>query len=334
MRKSSITLFILTLGAATGEAAANRADTSVTYVPGYVSHGVNVFNDEAITDYSETSGVSWFNPDPLLKEIGVHDPGAADAAVITENTDRSLPLATIRSFADFFNPAGNFNDGLFNRTLDEVGVNFFGFSSLDQRIPQIPFEGAQPGDFHRVKGAIAKPTVGEWEKAGGLIKVRCRPDGTAKVKLTLKNAFPNALYTLWDIGTLNPLTDQEQAYGVPFGGLPNVMLTDANGCGYKTIDLSYCPTQACEGSSSCSAYVSAFHHWDSQVYGGSPAGTFSGAPVGAYAANQVVWPMSGTVLIEPQNPVSRHEMGCRRIKKQSRFTHVDDDGDDNEEFED
>lgn len=291
----------------------------VTVIPGYVSHGINVYNDKPIVDYSQASPlVPWLEPDPLIKEIGVlnEQEGAADATVITEATDRSLPVATTRFFPDFFNPGGAINPDYFNKTLDQIGTNFFGFTNLEQRVPLVPFESAQGTEVYRSKGSLARPTVGDWEKISGQIRIRCRSEGTARARLTIRDAFPNAVYTLWDVGALNPLTPAEQGYGVPFGGLPNILLTDSNGCGYTEVELPTCPTRPCEaGAESCISYVSAFYHWDSQVYGGTPAADFAGAPVGAVAANHIVWPMSGTPWMEPQNKFIPHVQGCPRPKK-------------------
>jgi len=110
---------------------------------------------------------------------------------------------------------------------------------------------------------------------------------------------------------LDPLTEKERGYIRPFGGLPNTLVTDSNGCGYKEMEVPFCAYRSCLESDSCTSYISAFYHWDAQVYGGSPAGTFAGAPVGVVASNHVVWPMSGDPLIEPQNPVSPRDIGCR-----------------------
>jgi len=157
---------------------------------------------------------------------------------------------------------------------------------------------------------------------GGVLSVKCRDDGSARVSVTLKNALPKGVYTLWDVGVMDPLTPQEQGYAVPFGGLPNILLTDEDGCGYKELDVPYCPDRACDGSTSCTSYISAFYHWDYQVYGGSPDATWAGGATGVYLANHVAWAMSGDILVAPQNPVRPSKRGCRM----SRDDRHDDDG--------
>ena len=87
-------------------------------------------------------------------------------------------------------------------------------------------------------------------------------------------------------------------------------VTDSDGCGFKEMEVPFCPYRSCPETGSCTSYVSAFYHWDSQVYGGSPAGTFAGAPVGVVASNHVVWPLSGDPLMDPQNPLHPGDVGC------------------------
>lgn len=279
------------------------ASNNKTQIDGFVSHGINVYNNKFIADYSNTTPlIPWLNPVEPVREIGVYSPGDANAAPIDENTDRSLPVATIDDFANFFNPGGVFDLNLLNKTIDQIGTNFFGFASVDQRAPIIPFDQSTPGQIHRSGTANAQPTVGDWEKISGRLDINCLDDGRAVVRVTVKNAFPDGLYSLWDIGVFNPQTENEQGYGVPFGGIPNVLVTDNQGCGTKEFIVNYCPISPCgAGSDSCSSYISAFYHWDGQIYGGSPAATFAGAPAGVVSSNHIVWPMSGELLMEPKN---------------------------------
>ena len=268
---------------------------------GFVSHGVNTYNGEPIADYSSVSPlVPWLQEGVQLQEIGVIDPGSTNAAVITQYTDRSLPVATIRSVFDFFNPNGNVNPQLFNQPLDAIGSSPSGYTDLTERVPRITFDNARAGQIHASKHTNERPTVSDWEQISGQIRLRCRVDGTANARVYVRNAMPEAVYTLWDVGVLSPLTANEQGYAVPFGGIPNVLLTDQRGRGYKTVDLMQCPLRPCEtGADSCTSYISAFYHWDGQVYGGAPAATFAGMPVGVVASNQMVWPTSGEILIDP-----------------------------------
>ncbi len=292
---------------------ADQSSRQVEVIPGYVAHGINGYNGEPIADYSAVSPlVPWFQVASPIEEIGVFVPGASNAGTITAQTDRSLLVATTRSFFDFFNPTGTIDPNVLNRPLGDIGSNYIGFTAVDDRIIPQPFSSASTiPSVYRSKVTNVNPTVGDWERISGKLTVVHKPNGHSKIKVTIRGAFPNGLYTLWEVGAAAPLTADETGYGIPLGGLPNVLMTNKRGCGYVELELPYDLTRACEaGAASCTSYVSAFYHWDGQAYGGSPAGTAAGAPTGVYAGNQIVWPTNGDVLIEPQNRFLPRRHGC------------------------
>ena len=310
MRTRNLILAALAVSACS---LASAGDSETTVVDGFVAHGINTYNDQDIGDYSQVAPtVAFLNAQPKIKEIGAITADGTDAAVIDADTDRSLPLATIRSFVDFFNPGAQVDPGLFNLPLDAVGTNFFGWTNPSDRVLMADFENAGPGAVYRAKGTNKRPTVGDWEQISGRIRIECHADGGATAKVSIRDAMPKALYTLWDVGVVNPGKDGEQGYAVPFGGLPNILITDTDGCASKKIELPYCPTRSCDGDS-CSSYISAFYHWDAQAYGGSPSQTFTtpAMPVGVVASNQIVWPLTGTVLAEP---ATRYRPGPARCR--------------------
>jgi len=283
---------------------------------GYVVHGINTYNGKPVVDYSSVSPlVPYLNTSPPVNEIGVYQDGLDYSGTIFSYTDRNIPVATTRSFSDFFNPNGNIDPSTLNIPLGEVGSNFLGpgFTSLDKRVTPISFSdsGSEPSVF-RKKGFVINPTVRDWEKVSGKLSIRKGKNGLFTVKITLRDAFPNAIYTIWDLGTLNPLTTEESGYAVPLGGLPNIVVTDKRGCGFAKFKLKYDLSRPCEtGASSCSSYVSAFFNWDNGAYGASAAATWAKAPTGVYGGNQIVWPTSGTTLIEPQNDFHPKSHGCK-----------------------
>jgi hypothetical protein len=286
---------------------------TVSSIPGYVSHGINTYNGMPIGDYSEASPMLPFlHAQPAVSEIGVFQAGASEPGIITAFTDRKLPVATTRVFFDYFNPTGTLDASLVNVPLSKTGSNYWGFVSLDDRV--IPTSFPKPGTgptVYRQKGVVENPTVADWEKISGKLTVAKKRGGGSEVTVTIRNAFPYAIYTLWDIGAHNPLAASEMGYVMPLGGVPNVMLTDAKGCASKKIELNYDLLRSCKvGAASCTSYVSAFYHWDGQVYGASPAAAWAGASEGVYAANQMVWPTSGKTLIEPQTSFKPEHHGC------------------------
>jgi hypothetical protein len=288
---------------------------STSHFPGYVAHGINTYNGSPIGDYSVIApGVGMLNSETAILEIGALAPeGSYDSEQITPLTDRATPLATTRSFFDFFLPNGELDTTKVNITLDQIGTNFFGFTSLEDRVVPGSFEeSASTPSIYRAKGVNETPTVGEWEEIKGKMSVTEKRDGSVTVKITIRDALPNSLYTVWDVGITNPSSDEAGGYAVPLGGLPNAMTTDENGCAYKEIEMAYSPARSCaEGETSCSAYVSVFYHWDGQAYGGAPAGTWSGVPTGIYAGNQMVFPTAGDLLQEPVTEFKRPRIhGC------------------------
>ncbi|MFQ3245008.1 MAG: hypothetical protein ACI9SP_001655 [Arenicella sp.] len=308
----SLSLLSLSLSANAGKRY------QVTSIPGYVVHGINTYNGQPIGDYSQVApNVAMLSVQPSIEEIGVYQAGETESGTITPQTDRNSLVATTRSFLNFFNPGGEVNPNSINVPLGEIGNNVFGgsFTALDQRVatPEFPALGTGPA-LHRKKGVVANPTVGDWEKISGRMTVAKRRNGLGStVYITVRDAFPHALYTLWDVGARNPLTSDEAGYAVPLGGLPNSITTDAKGCGSVKIELSYDLVRACEaGAESCTSYVSAFYHWDAQLYGGSPAATWAGTPTGVYAGNQMAFPTSGEVLIEPQTAFKPRRHGCKK----------------------
>ncbi len=289
---------------------AAHADTR-TIVPGYVTHGVNVYNEQTMVDYTAVSPlVPWLHVEPKIVEIGAYADGQDNAERITAGTDRNLPLATIRSFTDFFAPGVPFDPELYNKPLNAIGVNYFGFSAADDRVLPKRFEQSGHGDIYYAKSHDSMPTVADWDRASGQMRVHCRADGSASAEVTVRNAMPNGVYTLWEVGAIAPLTPQEQGSVAPFGGLPNVLLTDAKGCGHVQVELAFCPTRSCADSGSCTSYVSAFYHWDNQVYGGSPEAHGVGMPAGVIGSNHLVFPTTGTPLIAPQNRFIPRRDGC------------------------
>jgi len=308
---------ILTLSLCTLSATANATKLyEINSLPGYVAHGINTYNGQPIGDYSQASPlVPFLNAQPAVEEIGFYQEGASDAGTITSDTDRSLPVATTLSFLNFFNFGGDYDPATVNVPLGQIGNNVFGpsFTGLDQRIipDEFPELGQEP-QVHRKKGLLVNPTVADWEKISGRITVVKKRKGEGStVFVTVRDGFPNGIYTLWDVGARNPLTEDEAGYAVPLGGLPNTLTTNAKGCGFAKVELSYDVLRECEaGAESCTSYISAFYHWDGQLYGASPAATWAGAATGIYAGNQMVWPTSGETLIEPQTTFSPFRHGC------------------------
>lgn len=286
----------------------------VVFLDGYVVHGVNVFNNEYLVDYSKVSpNIPFLMPFPPLYEIGVFDDGATNSETITASTNQKRRVATNSRFAELFGLP--IDTSLYNITLDKVTSNFFGSTAINDRIPLLSFREAGEASVYRRIGTVPSPTLKQWNRIIGQVKFRCLNDDRAIVRVQIANAFPNAVYTMWDVGALDPLTPSERPYGVPLGGSPNILQTDDFGCASTTLKVPYCPGRPCEaGAKSCSSYLSVAQHWDQQTYGASPAASFAGIPIGAFTGNHMVWPVSGETLQEPHKAwdVKKASRICRR----------------------
>lgn len=308
-----VCLFVY-VGASLANTSTASSGDSVS-IPGYVVHGINTYNGNPLVDYSNVSpAIPYLNAYPPVEEIGVYQEGLDYSGSILSDTDRDIPVATTRSFIDFFNPTADISSDTINLPLGEVGINFLGtdFTGLEKRIVPVSFDhSSDEPSVYRKKGFAINPTVGDWEKISGKLSVKKNKDGFFTVRVTIRDAFPNAIYTVWDIGTLNPLTNEETGYAIPLGGVPNVIVTNNKGCGFAKIKLKYDLTRLCEsGAKSCSSYVSAFYNWDNGAYGASAAATWAKAPTGVFGGNQMAWPTSGTALIDPQNDFKPKAHGC------------------------
>jgi hypothetical protein len=282
---------------------------------GFVAHGINTYNGSSIGDYSKVApGVAMFNSPTAVLEIGaLAAPGSLDSNQITPATDRSTPVATTRSFFDFFNPGAQLDTSLVNVTLDQIPTSYFGYTGNTDRVVPQAYEAGLGPIVYQAKKLNTTPTVGEWESIQGRMTVKERADGTAFVKVTIKNAIPFGIYTLWDVGVTKPSTNQAAPYAVPLGGIPNILNVNKNGCAVMRFEMPYSPSRSCEaGAESCSGYISAFYHWDGQVYGGAPAATWDDAPVGLYGSNQIVFATAGDLLQEPSAALDEDDAhGCR-----------------------
>eukprot|EP00178_Gracilaria_changii_P019040 TRINITY_DN55465_c0_g1_i1.p2 TRINITY_DN55465_c0_g1~~TRINITY_DN55465_c0_g1_i1.p2 ORF type:complete len:356 (+),score=54.41 TRINITY_DN55465_c0_g1_i1:1972-3039(+) len=271
-------------------------------VDGHVSHGINTFNDEPIVDLSASSAI--FSSFGRIYEIGVLNQDGTNASVITARTPPSALMATIDAF-DYQNslrfPAGV---GPFNIPIADAPALTILSQNLNDRVPPNSFaDSADPaviGLPYLSRESDAQITLADWNRMSARIVGKCF-NNSAKVKIVVRNALPNGLYTLWDVGVTNPLTEDEGLSAGPFGGLPNVIVTNQRGYGSIFRNLNYCPSDKCAGSRRCTLYVSLFYHFDHMVYGGSPALDFAGQAIGHAAANQIQLFLNGELLIPPQN---------------------------------
>lgn len=263
-------------------------------------HGINSFNNMNLVDFSESSNL--FSSFPPIHEIGVFTPGASNASKIFKSTSLDTLVATIDAYD--FQVALKFPRGIgpFNVPIAQVPTISVLSTSISDRLTPNSFASStdpavREGPYLS-KEADGIISLGEWNSAVGQIRGRC-VSGTAKVRILLKHALPNALYTAWDIGVANPLTKEEALSTSPFGGLPNVIVTDKNGRGSLFRTVNYCPFDKCKGAKRCTLYISLFYHFDHMVYAAAPALDLAGLAVGHVGSNQLQFFLNGNVISQP-----------------------------------
>ena len=169
---------------------------------------------------------------------------------------------------------------------------------------------------------------GDWERASGLAIIDC-DNSTGKVYISICNALPEAIYTVIEVGIVNPGQSQEGIYALPLGGVGNVIRTDENGNGELYVNLAWCPVRQCivNVSIDCQLYFNVNHNSDYIVYGGDTSRLFwkpNAYPTGIAGAVHLWFPIFGEFLQEPLNRYNKRQ--CKRKGRgRRRLLDVDDD---------
>lgn len=84
-------------------------------------------------------------------------------------------------------------------------------------------------------------TLKRWLRAKGVMRIKCFEDGMAKVRITMRKLLPNRMYSIW-YATENFAAGPEFFItAIPFGGVPNTVVTDRDGSARFARRLGYCP---------------------------------------------------------------------------------------------
>jgi len=135
----------------------------------------------------------------------------------------------------------------------------------------LPPENAVSPPFPPTNNATNQPlTLGEFRGVKGKMKVKCYADGTAHVKIKLRNYQPNELLTIWAIWLATPPGAPGPApVPLPFGGVPNVVVANHHGVANFTRTLSYCPMDT-QPNGEQLLMLDIASHVDGNVYGAVP----------------------------------------------------------------
>ncbi|MEO0425448.1 MAG: hypothetical protein AAF184_24150 [Pseudomonadota bacterium] len=271
----------LTLLASHDAPADTGASTSV--IDGIVETGLNRFLGEPIVDWGGELGTFGAN------FLGEYDPSSDLPLPLTAATPGYALLAT--------NIDREFQEVMFGQppeTLDTSGENLPLREAFLQAGPSV-FERAQVSghaDAQPYTLSRSEPntqiSLDDWTAGEGRMRIRCRADGTASMRVRFEHLVPNGVYTLWHfyVGDAGP--------GVlPAGGVPNVFVPDAQGNGRFVRELSYCPTAA---DSPTLAYLLAYHV-DGAAYGGFPDAPLEHLYGGVVTVEQLIFPVNVAAVL-------------------------------------
>ena len=278
----------------------------VRWLEGHVTHGLNVFNGKRVFDFHDSShlldGVT-------LETIGVFnpDPFALNATSIRDDTDPGSLIATLcpgmfhsSIFGGFVPVQGPFNVPVYAAPTMTMFSHY-----IDDRHGPAPFDASYKLDNLTNYAVFRKEqemTLGQYNSARGEMRISCSRDGSARIKLRFE-AVPLALYTVWDMIIIEPLTTREWTVPSPLGGVPNVIATDRKGYGQMTRKLNYCPLRKCEGAHWCSAAIILNYHIDNMVYGAAIDLGVQGYGPGSANTIHMMFATNGVHVGQTENPM-------------------------------
>ena len=132
-------------------------------------------------------------------------------------------------------------------------------------------------------------TLDEWLEAQGRLFIRCRADGTANIRVRMRNLIVNGVYTLWGVFGLDLDEDGTPDSVVPMalGGVPNVTIGDKNGRATIVRTINFCPMTEPKMLT-----INIAWHSDGNAYGAVPELTLAGLPGGIITHDQINFPVN------------------------------------------
>jgi len=269
--KKSILLILLIVFFTTASAHGKR---NVERIQGHVATGANIFLDKILYTFPEP-----WNQVTVISSGAFNDDGS----------DNALDLVQ-----------GMAGDTLIVNKVDTVLSGFPNVFPQNTPLREIPMYINADFDLGNPSGVFETPrdqlsrswpgnpiTLGEWSKAEGVMKLKCKKNGNASVKIRFKHMIPNGLYTVWATSG----TDEGGLTAVPFGGAPNVFVADDQGGGTWERQLNGCPTDT-EGVDNPLLLLEVAYHSDNNIYGGIPDSAAGGRPFGLSTNTHLNFPIN------------------------------------------
>ncbi len=213
-----------------------------------------------------------FNLPPFVVVAGFNTTGVFDSA-LGEGGGNSQPVTPATPatavLATHFDETGmpmmgmsrsNVPDSVLNIPMDDNRVLIDDFGVIRDKIPCLSDTSA-----HNVitrSAPCSEPiTLGRWNEASGVLRVRCYADGTNKLVLVMQDLMPNRVYTAWYVTENVPKVIQ----GFPLGGVPNSFTTNGDGYYLMQREMGFCPFAESHALS-----FAVHMRSDGQNYGGVP----------------------------------------------------------------
>jgi hypothetical protein len=135
----------------------------------------------------------------------------------------------------------------------------------------LPPHGVTPPPLPPTISLPAGPqTLGSHRAIKGQMKVRCRTDGTASVRIRAQGYEHNAVVTVFAIWLATPPgAPAPTLVPLPLGGANNLLAIGTNGVAEFNRELSYCPTEI-QPNGDQLLIVDLVEHWDGSIYGAVP----------------------------------------------------------------
>jgi hypothetical protein len=236
-----------------------------------MSRGEN-FNRELVpsTGFNDLCGEPIFPGGPNFAFSALFNPDGPDPIILTPEVCNENPDGVLASWA---NPAF-------------YAAN--GFPLPDPRLLNIPYERTPivvdpsglraqvpdhgPGVPQPVPPTRSLPnepdTIATFLDVGGEMKLKCRDDGTADIRIKGHGYAPNSVLTVWVIWENTPDTGLPPILPQPLGGAPNVVIANSKGSFSFARELSFCPMEAQGGSVPLGIDIA--KHIDTNAYAGVP----------------------------------------------------------------
>lgn len=281
--KKIVISFVLAVMATS--AIAEHASPSRRLIRGQVATGANRFLDEPLWFMDGGLGLASFS------FVFAHNPDGDEALPLTSSSPRDTVLATgldENFLAALGMSTADIESRYINRPYKDVQVTVNPFTGEKVSVPMAL--QAETGTVSR-SGPLTDVTLADWLKGRGLMEIKCRRDGTAKIKTYLSGLIPGGVYTAWGLFSQDINGDgiDDILAPVPFGGVPNVIIPTSRGRAVFTRKLGYCPQEE-----SNLQIIDITYHSDGNVYGGTVDFIQPGYPAFAVTHTHIAFPINAT----------------------------------------